>query len=76
MSEKRNQLKRRIAPGFWEDQEGALHVSIPELCKVAGLEFNEENRKKIVEMLMQEVGSHSQSVLYRASKDDPGTKLK
>lgn len=71
----RDKLKRRIAPGIWEDQDGGLHFSIPELCKVAGLEFNEENRIKICEMLRKELEGKTKEILYRSSPDDPGTKI-
>lgn len=27
----RNQLKHRHAPGFWEDTDGHMHISVPEL---------------------------------------------
>lgn len=34
----------RIAPGFWVDRHGALHVSITELLDLVGLEDTVENR--------------------------------
>lgn len=73
-TDKRNQLKTRIALGFWEDMEGAIHVSIPELCEVVGLEYNEENRLKIVDMLMDQAGSKTR-MIYRSSPEDKGQEL-
>jgi hypothetical protein len=45
MSEARNQLKRRIAPGIWEDVAGAIHFSIPELMEHFGLPPTQKNRQ-------------------------------
>lgn len=44
---------RRLAPGFWEDAEGHLHVSVPELLAVFELEDTPENRRQVEEMVLE-----------------------
>lgn len=77
MSNNRNKLKKRHGPGIWEDEDGALHFSIPELLDMVGLEHTEENWKKVVEMLKEQVKTNNKEaqIVYRSSPDDPGTKL-
>lgn len=47
---KRNQLKKRLGPGFWIDQNDNLHISLTELLAVEGLPETPENMKKIREI--------------------------
>ena len=39
----RNQMRRRIAPGIWEDMEGNPHISVTELLDMVGLPNTPEN---------------------------------
>ncbi len=45
----RSQLNERLAPGFWVDQTGALHCSIPEVLDFLGIEDTPENRNVVLE---------------------------
>lgn len=45
----------RLAPGFWVDADGALHVSIPELLEVFGLPDTEENRTALLARVEQQM---------------------
>lgn len=38
LTDKANQLKKQIAPGIWEDRDGHIHLSIPELLALHDLE--------------------------------------
>ncbi|HEV8542769.1 MAG TPA: hypothetical protein VGR78_10295 [Verrucomicrobiae bacterium] len=49
----RNKMKRRLAPGIWEDMDGALHISAPEILSYFGVENTEENRVEAVKMFEQ-----------------------
>lgn len=42
---------RRIAPGIWEDAEGNLHFSIPELLAVFGWEDTPAEREEVAQIL-------------------------
>lgn len=44
-SSNRNRLKKRIAPGIWEDMDGNLHYSLPELLALFELEDTPDNRR-------------------------------
>jgi hypothetical protein len=37
LTDKTNKLKKRIAPGIWEDQKGQIHFSIPDLLALYDL---------------------------------------
>jgi len=43
----RNQFKRQLAPGIWEDMNGNPHFSLPELLALVGLEDTPEHRAKL-----------------------------
>ena len=45
--QKYRQGGRRLAPGFWVDRDGALHVSIPELLALADLPDTPEDRAAV-----------------------------
>jgi hypothetical protein len=47
----RNQLKERLGPGIWIDQEGTPHWSIPELLAMVDLPDTPENRDAVKSML-------------------------
>lgn len=69
---RRNQLKTRFGPGFWQDQAGNLHVSINELLEVGNLEDTPENREQVVAMAMQVIRDTQPNaqVRYRNSPDE------
>lgn len=46
---KRNQLKKRLGPGFWIDQNDNLHISLTELLEKFGLPETPENLAKMKE---------------------------
>jgi hypothetical protein len=43
-------LRRQLAPGIWEDTEGALHLSIPEILQHFGLEDTQQNRDRMMDL--------------------------
>ena len=47
---KRNQLKQRLGPGFWIDQNDNLHISLTELLEAEGLPETPENMAKMREI--------------------------
>lgn len=44
-SPNRNKLRKRHAPGIWEDRDGNVHFSLPELLELFELEDTPENRR-------------------------------
>jgi hypothetical protein len=52
MNLKRNQLKQRLGPGIWIDQNDNLHFSIPELLALVDLPDTPENRAAVHDMLV------------------------
>ena len=76
-TDNRNKLKRRIAPGIWEDEDGHIHYSIPELLDIAGLEDTPDNREEVKAMIRDMIKEQSKetTIMFRATPDDPGTKL-
>jgi hypothetical protein len=44
----KKRFKRQLAPGFWEDTDGAVHISIPDVLAHFGLEDTPENRSLAV----------------------------
>jgi hypothetical protein len=67
----RNQMKRRIAPGIWEDMEGGIHWSIPELLAMVGLPNTPENEQHVRAMMVELVRKHApeQIIIHRAKPD-------
>jgi hypothetical protein len=53
MSDPSKQLKRRYAPGFWEDMNGHMHISAPEILAHLGLPDTAENRDLAMEMVKE-----------------------
>lgn len=57
-NENRNKLGKLIAPGIWEDKDGNVHFSLPELLALFELEDTPENRaiatENIKEMLRKQ----------------------
>jgi hypothetical protein len=54
-NETRRQLAggHRLAPGFWVDREGAIHVSVVELLAFVGLPDTEANREEVTQMAVR-----------------------
>ncbi len=57
-NDNRNKLGKRISPGIWEDKDGNVHFSLPELLALFELEDTPENRaiatENIKEMLRKQ----------------------
>jgi hypothetical protein len=51
----RNRMKKRIAPGIWEDLDGNIHWSIAELLMLVDLPDTPENREAVTAMLRQQM---------------------
>ncbi len=49
----RNRMKRRHAPGMWEDHDGNLHISIPELLVFYRLPDTPPNRARMTKIAVQ-----------------------
>ncbi len=47
----RNQMRRRLAPGIWEDMEGNVHWSVTELLEFIEMEDTPANRTAVTEIL-------------------------
>lgn len=65
-------MKRRIAPGIWEDMEGNIHWSLTELLELADLPDTPENRAIVTAMLkeqMQEINP-DMTIIERERPDD------
>lgn len=72
MTHPRNLMKRRIAPGIWEDMEGNIHWSLTELLELADLPDTPENRAIVTAMLkeqMQEINP-DMTIIERERPDD------
>lgn len=46
---------RRIAPGLWQDADGDLHFSVPELLALVELEDTPENRAAVVRSIEESI---------------------
>lgn len=78
LTDKANQLKKRIAPGIWEDKNDKTHFSIPELLQHVGLDDTPENREEAKRMLVElfkELNPNCK-LLYRESPTDDGEDLR
>jgi hypothetical protein len=60
----RNKLKRYYGPGVWEDQDGALHFSLPDILAHLGLADTPENQA-MAEQVLREL----------LAKDSPRTEI-
>lgn len=78
LTDKANQLKKRIAPGIWEDKKGQIHFSIPELLRLHDLEDAPENHEIVKGMLMELMKKFRPNVeiRYRKSPTDDGEDLR
>jgi len=68
----RNQLGKRIAPGFWEDAEGHPHWSIPELLELVNLPDTPENCARVTAMIREQVlkVNPEASIIERETPED------
>ena len=72
MSDKRNQPARRIAPGFWIDAAGDLHISIPELLEQFGISDTPQNRERCARIATQAISQfNSNGVIIRRTAHCP-----
>ena len=57
----RNQMKRRIAVGIWEDMEGHIHWSLTELLAMVDLPNSPANRERVTGLLEQVIRKNNPS---------------
>lgn len=71
-SSNRNRLKKRIAPGIWEDKDGNLHYSLPELLALFELEDTPENRRIATENIREVIRKQNPAatIVERKSPSD------
>ena len=50
---KRNELKERIGPGLWVDQNDHLHISLTEILEHHDLPATPENMTRVREMAIE-----------------------
>lgn len=55
----RNQMAKRIAPGIWEDVDGHVHFSIPELLQLVDLPDTPENQARVLAMAKDVFAKHA-----------------
>lgn len=61
---------RRIAPGIWEDGDGHLHFSVPELLAMVDLPDTPEHRARVVAMMRRQLGGLASEVVIIDAKGD------
>jgi hypothetical protein len=68
----RNKLGRRIAPGIWEDADGHVHWSIPELLSLVGLDDTPENQQAARRIIEESLRKTDQDVVivHRHTRED------
>jgi hypothetical protein len=70
MNEKANQMKERVAPGIWIDQNGDLHFSIPELLDLYDLPHTKENFDRMKQVCAQVVRQrHPKAIIKYRDKN-------
>jgi hypothetical protein len=57
----RNTLKRRLGPGCWEDMDGNIHFSIPDILAAMKLEDTPENREIAQKFMKSHIEQESPS---------------
>lgn len=71
MGERRNELKQRIAPGFWIDGDDNAHVSVAELLEFFEVEDTPENRIEVQRIAVACLKARGvQHIIYRATEED------
>jgi hypothetical protein len=70
--DKANQLKERVGPGLWIDQNGDLHFSIPELLDLYELPHTKENFDRMRGLCAEIVREkHPEAIIkYRGKKNE------
>lgn len=56
-------VARHIGPGVWEDANGNLHFSLPDILAFTGLPDTPDNQKKLAEMISTMVRKKEQDAL-------------
>ena len=78
LTDKANQLEKKLGPGIWQDKNGSVHFSIPEILKHYDLEPTMENIEETKKMLV-ELGKRfhpNTPIIYRKSPTDDGEDLR
>lgn len=65
---KRNEIKRIVAPGLWEDMNGQLHINVPVLLKLFDLEDTPENHKIAIANIQQVIRDQNPEATIRVRK--------
>lgn len=78
MNEGRNKLMKRHGPGIWEDADGHIHWSIPELLAMVELPDTPENRESVKQMLldMMKKGAPNAQIIFRQTPEDEGEDIR
>ncbi len=66
----RNQMKRRIAPGIWEDKEDNVHWSIPELLALFKIPDTPENQAMVRHTVAQFMQENGVEIIIHRDKPD------
>lgn len=74
-NENRDIMKKRIAPGIWEDMDGNVHFSLPELLAFFELEDTPENRRIATENIRETIRKQNPdcTIVERDKPDDHAT---
>jgi len=72
-----NQCKRRLGVGIWEDMNGHIHFSIPELLAHFDLPDTPAERRAVTHIMRQLLREQRPGgqLIFRESPDDPGRPL-
>lgn len=78
MNDGRNKLGKRLGPGIWEDADGHIHWSIPELLAMVDLPDTPENRDEVIRMLtaLMKKNRPNDALIYRKSPEDEGEDIR
>ncbi len=67
---KRNEMAERLAPGIWKDQNGAVHINIPELMALFELEDTPENHARCRDIAEKVIrGQFPQAMVFHRAKE-------
>jgi hypothetical protein len=67
----RNTFKRQLGPGAWEDVNGDLHISIPDMLKDFGLpNATEAQQVELQEAFAKVLAEHGCNVRLRYKAED------
>jgi hypothetical protein len=63
----------RIAPGIWQDRDGAIHFSITELLAMVQLEDTPAHRAEVERMIRAQLAQYAPGIeIIRQEPDDEG----